>query len=238
MVVLEESKQRLWRRIRREVARVGVLRFVDVLAFRLYYRCFLRWRDLKWQEEQLAELCGRYAPLTPETRILRTHSPNTPAVEQFLREVAPNIMIARCKTLLKPGVFTIPSRGTFVLHPGICPEYRNAHGCFWALARNDLGNVGMTLLQIDRGVDTGPVYGYFRCAYDDTRDSHIIIQQKVVLDNLDALKTRLIDIQAGRAVPLETSGRPSGEWGQPWLTAFWAWRRGAYRRRKGGEVAS
>src|SRR5438132_12986377 len=232
IVVLDETRQRLWRRIRREVARVGLLRFADVLAFRLYYRFFLRRQDRKWQEQQLADLCGHYAPLTPETQILRTHSPNTPAVEQFLRSVAPSIMIARCKTLLKPSVFTIPSRGTFVLHPGICPEYRNAHGCFWALARNDLDNVGMTLLQIDRGVDTGPVYGYFRCAYDETRDSHVIIQQKVVLDNLDALRTRLIDIHAGRAAPLDTSGRPSGEWGQPWLTAFWAWRRRAYRRRK------
>ncbi|HLJ91682.1 MAG TPA: hypothetical protein VKU02_00680, partial [Gemmataceae bacterium] len=33
IVVLDETRQRLWRRIRREVRRVGLLRFVDVLAF-------------------------------------------------------------------------------------------------------------------------------------------------------------------------------------------------------------
>src|SRR5436309_328007 len=32
---------------------------------------------------------------------------------------------------------SLPARGTFVLHTGICPEYRNAHGCFWALARSE-----------------------------------------------------------------------------------------------------
>lgn len=231
IVVLEETKQRLWRRIRREVRRVGLLRFVDVLAFRLYYKILLRARDREWEEKQLAQMCARYAPLPPETQILRVHSPNTPAVEQFLRSFAPSIVIARCKTLLKPSIFTIPSRGTFVLHPGICPEYRNAHGCFWALVRDDLANVGMTLLRIDKGVDTGPVYGYFRCTYDGTTDSHIIIQQKVVLDNLDALQARLREIHAGHAMPLDTGGRPSGEWGQPWLSAFWAWRRRAYRRK-------
>lgn len=238
IVVLEETKQRLWRRIRREVRRVGPLRFLDVLAFRLYYKLFLSKRDRCWEEQQVTEFCSRYAPLTPATQILRAHSPNTPAVEQFLRSLAPSIVIARCKTLLKSSIFTIPSRGTFVLHPGICPEYRNAHGCFWALAQNDLANVGMTLLRIDKGVDTGPVYGYFRCTYDEQTDSHIIIQQKVVLDNLDALRTRLTEIHTGRATPLDTTGRPSGEWGQPWLTAFWAWRRRAHRRSKHAAHAS
>ena len=51
------------------------------------------------------------------------------------------------------------------MHPGICPEYRNAHGCFWALANRDLNKVGMTLLRIDKGVDTGPTFGYYTYPY-------------------------------------------------------------------------
>jgi hypothetical protein len=238
MVILAESRKRLWRRIRREITRVGPVRFLDVLAFRLYYKMYLRRRDRRWEENRLGELCARYAPIGPETRMLHSHSPNTPAVEEFLRTLAPDVVIARCKTLLKPSVFTIPTCGTFVLHPGICPEYRNAHGCFWALARDDLANVGMTLLRIDQGIDTGPVYGYFRCNYDERTDSPIVIQQKVVFDNLDALQARLLEIHSGRAVPLKTAGRPSGEWGQPWLTAFWAWRRRAYRRMQHAADAS
>ena len=232
VVVLEETGRRFWRRVRREVRRVGVFRFFDVLAFRLYYRLVLRARDRRWEADRLAELCGRYSPLSPETRVLHAPSPNAPAVEEFLRALAPTLVIARCKTLLKPGVFTVPALGTFVMHPGICPEYRNAHGCFWALARDDRANVGMTLLRIDRGVDTGPVYGYFRCAFDETTDSHVVIQHKVVFDNLEALRGRLLEIFAGRAAPLDTAGRPSAEWGQPWLTAYWTWKRRALRRKK------
>jgi hypothetical protein len=232
VVVIDEPSQRLWRRVKREVRRVGLLRFLDVLAFRLYYRLFLQRRDRRWEEQALAELCRTYPALGPDTQVLHTPSPNTPQTEAFLRTLAPTLVVARCKTLLRSGIFTIPERGTFVMHPGICPEYRNAHGCFWALARDDGANVGMTLLQIDKGIDTGPVYGYFHCAHDETADSHVVIQHKVVFANLDALRERLRAIAAGSARPLETAGRASGEWGQPWLTAYWAWQRRARRRKR------
>jgi hypothetical protein len=230
VVEIREVRQRLWQRVRREVRRVGLLRFADVLAFRFYYKFFLAKRDHRWEQERLAELCDAYPPLTPATRILSTHTPNSREAEEFIRAARPDLVIARCKTLLKQSVFSIPTHGTFVMHPGVCPEYRNAHGCFWALARNDLGRVGMTLLRIDRGIDTGPVYGQYGCDYDETTDSHIVIQHRVVFDNLDVLRTKLEEVVAGWARPLYTKGRESGEWGQPWLTAYWGWQRQARRR--------
>ena len=231
IVVLHEPRQRLWRRLKREYRRVGALRLLDVFAFRLWYRLFLKRRDRVWEERKLAELRAAYPPLTEATKVLHVSSPNTPEVERFVRELAPTLMFARCKTLLKPAVFTIPTHGTYVMHPGICPEYRNAHGCFWALARNDLERVGMTLLRIDRGVDTGPVHGYYRYDYDEAVDSHVVIQHRVVFDNLDVLARKFHEIAASQSRSLDTTGRASGEWGQPWLTAYWTWRRAAQRRR-------
>ena len=116
------------------------------------------------------------------------------------------------------------------MHPGICPEYRNAHGCFWALAENDLDRVGMTLLRIDAGVDTGPVYAYYGCAYDELRESHIVIQDRMVFDNLDSLRAKFEEIHAGSAVTLDTTGRASHAWGQPWLTRYLGWKRAAKKR--------
>jgi hypothetical protein len=225
IVALQETKQRLWRRIRREIRRVGLLRFIDVLAFRFYYKLFLQKRDHGWEQQKLAALCATYPLLPADTRILHTRSPNTPEAEKFIRELAPDVTIARCKTLLKASVFSLATKGTFVMHPGICPEYRNAHGCFWALAQNDVENVGMTLLKIDKGVDTGPVYGYFRLPDAGNGDSHVVIQHRVVFDNLGSLQSKLLDIDQGCAIPLNTAGRKSREWGQPWLTAYWAWQR-------------
>ena len=230
MIVLRETRQQKQRRIKREMKRVGFLRFLDVLAFRLYYAMFLAATDRQWEQSQLAELCRRYPEIPDSTPILVSASPNTPEAREFLRSVKPDLMIARCKFILKEDIFTVPASGTFVMHPGICPEYRNAHGCFWALANDDLERVGMTLLRIDRGVDTGPVFGHYRCGYDERSESHIVIQHRTVFDNLDTLQKQLIDIYEGRAVPVDVTGRKSGAWGQPWLTKYFHWKQAAKKR--------
>lgn len=229
IVLLEETRERSRKRIRRELERVGALRFADVLAFRLYYTLFLAAGDRAWAERALGELRARY-PEPAEVPVLRAHSPNTPEAEAFIRGARPDVVLARCKTLIKESVFSIPRCGTFVMHPGICPEYRNAHGCFWALVNDDRERVGMTLLRIDKGVDTGPVYGHYSYPYDEVNESHIVIQNRVVLENLPVLEAKFKEIQAGEAQPLEVNGRASAIWGQPWLTWHLRWKRGARRR--------
>lgn len=101
-----------------------------------------------------------------------------------------------------------------MMHPGICPECRNAHGCFWAMAERDLGRVGMTLLRIDAGIDTGQVFGHYRYDFDERRESHAVIQARVVPENLDPLAVRFAQVHAGTATPVDTAGRRSGQWGQ------------------------
>ena len=233
MVVLRETQRRIWRRIRRELKRSGLLRFADVLAFRLYYSLALSAQDQKWQARELERLCRIYPPL-PKVPVLHSHSPNTSEAEQFIRKHDPDVMVARCKTLLKENIFSIPARGTFVLHPGICPEYRNAHGCFWALTNRDLDKVGMTLLRINPGVDTGPIYGHFGYAFDEVRESHFVIQNRVVFDNLEKLQNKFLEINDGKAIPLDTSDRPSATWGQPWFTSYLKWKYQARKRRARG----
>jgi hypothetical protein len=234
IVVISETNHRIWKRVRREVKRVGIGRFLDVLAFRLYYRLVHAARDLRWEKRLLAQLNERY-PDRGSVPILYTPSPNSSEALEFIRSAAPDIMIARCKTLLKEEVFSSPSVGTFVMHPGICPEYRNAHGCFWALANADTSHIGMTLLRIDKGVDTGAVYGYFTCDFDEVRDTHAVIQSRVVFDNLDALRLKLEEIYSGSAQTIDTTGRASATWGQPWLSRHLMWKWRARRGRKKNE---
>jgi hypothetical protein len=217
-LVVREPGGRLRRRIAREIHRVGFWRFLDVLAFRLYHRLRHAPADRQWEAREIERLRSWF-PDRPNAPELVVSSPNSADAEAFIRSCRPDLVIARCKTLLHERVFSIPALGTYVMHPGICPEYRNAHGCFWAMASDDRGNVGMTLLRIDRGVDTGPVYGYFRVDAD-LRDSHVVTQHRVVLDHLGGIRETLEDIERGHAVPIDTAGRHSAAWGQPWLTAL------------------
>jgi hypothetical protein len=208
------------RRIRREWRRSGTLGLADVLAWRLYHRLRFGREAARTRARLLAGLIpsGSAAPAAP---VLRTGSPNSEPVQDFMKQADADLMIALVKHILKPAVFGIPRHGTFVFHPGICPEYRNAHGCFWALARGDRDRVGMTVLRIDDGVDTGPAYGYFSLPAERWSESPIALQQQVVLENLEPIMRRLRDVVAGRAQPLDVSGRESGVWGQPRLTAWW-----------------
>jgi methionyl-tRNA formyltransferase len=232
VMVLREPRSTLLKRAKNELKRSGVLGFTDVFAFRLYQR----WRLAGPDTVALAALRDRtvakygVADTAPMERVFA--SPNAPEAQEFLRSTNCDVAIARCKFILKPEVFEIPSVGTFVLHPGVCPEYRNAHGCFWALARRDLEKVATTLLKVDRGVDTGPVFGYYSYGYDEAAESHTLIQQRVVYENLDAIAAKLKQIAAGGATPIDTAGRPSAVWGQPQLTKYLGWKRAARRRGK------
>jgi folate-dependent phosphoribosylglycinamide formyltransferase PurN len=229
VVVIREPGARMRRRVKREIERIGWWRFLDVVAFRLYHRLFLAGADAAAEQDLRESLERRYPELPRSTRILETDSPNSKEAENLLHETKPQVVIARCKTILAQRIFGLAEVGTFVMHPGICPEYRNAHGCFWALASRDLKNVGMTLLKIDAGVDTGPVYGYFRYAYDERRESHSMIQDRVVFENLDAIEAAFREIAAGTRATISTAGRRSRAWGQPWLSAYWRWKRAAQR---------
>jgi hypothetical protein len=224
VLVLKETGSRRRDRIRREISRSGLLRFLDVVAFRAYYRLRLRRKDRAWEDSVRSELERRYPVSAEEPPVLVTASPNSEEAEQFIRAAGPDVIIARCRTLLEERIFSLASTGTFVLHPGITPEYRNSHGCFWALANRDLDRVGMTLLRIDAGVDTGPVYGYYTYDYDERRESHAVIQKRMVLENLDAVRDKLLAVHRGEAAPLDTTGRESGAWGQPWLTKYVRWK--------------
>ena len=237
VVVIEEKGTRTGNRIKHEVKRIGWWRFLDVIAFRLYYQVFLGSHDARWLTEAIDAVERRFPPVPSTTRILTTADPNSEAVRAFLQELAPDLMVVRCKRMLKESIFSVPKVGAFVLHPGVCPEYRNAHGAFWALAEDDLDNVGLTLLKIDKGVDTGPVYGYYYCALDEVNESHIVLMTRLVLDNFDAIRDRLLDIVAGRATRIDTTGRRSAVWGQPWLTKYLACKRRARRRRHADAVA-
>lgn len=217
------------RRLRREYRRVGLLRLCDVLLFRVFYRLRHARADKAWAERESQYLKNRYPAGFGETPRLAARTPNSAAVREFLHRLQPDLVLARCKYILRPEIYNIPRYGSYVLHPGVCPEYRNAHGCFWALARRDLDRVGMTLLRVDAGVDTGAVFLQASYPFDEEAESHVVIQYRVVLENLEAITAILYDICRGAARPLSLAGRCSMSWGQPWLSAYLRWRHAVHR---------
>jgi len=232
LIVIRDRPGRMVKAARREIRRVGWLGFADVVAFRLYAAALLARADAEWKARHLERLRVRFPVNLTRVPRVTVDDPNGEEARMFLIAAQPDLVVARCKVILKPEIFSVARVGTFALHPGICPEYRNAHGCFWALVNRDLDRVGMTLLRIDKGVDTGPVFLHATCPIDEVRESHVVIQYRVVLENLEAIGRCLIAMAAQPDVqPIATAGRRSAVWGQPRLTDYLRWKWSARRSR-------
>lgn len=231
IVVIRDQNSQRWKKLKRSIQKDGLFGTLDLLAYRLFHRFRYAAADRAFEQEIRRTLGATYPPLDRQVPILETTAPNSPAVQEFLQACQPDVMLACCKHILKPAVFEQARLGTFVMHPGICPEYRNAHGCFWALVNGDVELVGMTMLKIDRGIDTGPVYGYFTASYDETTESHLTIQRRMTYDNLSGVQQVLEQIEAGGAPTISTAGRPSAVWGQPTLSSYLRWKQAAKKRR-------
>jgi folate-dependent phosphoribosylglycinamide formyltransferase PurN len=228
LIVISDKGRRLFTAARRELRRVGWLGFLDVVAYRAFARLRLRRAEDAWKAQQIEALKTQYPANLDDVPRVVVENPNSDAARKFLNGARPDIVIARCKFILKPDIFSLARVGAFALHPGICPEYRNAHGCFWALVNRDLDRVGMTLLKIDKGVDTGPVYVQAGCTIDELAESHVVIQYRVVLENLTKIGATLIDLFNGKTIePIPTAGRTSAVWGQPRLTDYVRWKKAA-----------
>jgi methionyl-tRNA formyltransferase len=63
--------------------------------------------------------------------------------------------------ILPPAVLAAPARGCLNLHASILPRYRGAAPINWAIARGET-ETGMSLMQMDEGLDTGPVFSVRR----------------------------------------------------------------------------
>jgi hypothetical protein len=227
VVVIRNKRERTFARIRREFRRSGVLGLADVVAFRLYYKFRLANRESDKIDSLITSVGSQYPPPPEDVPRITVDTPNNKRTKRFLRECNPDAAIARIKLLLDRDVFSIPTAGTYVIHPGICPEYRNAHGCFWALASGDPEKVGYTFLRIDEGIDTGPIYAQNGTDFDPVDDGHLYIQYKVVADNLDEIAGALDEAVSGEREPINVADRDSAIWGQPTLTAYFRWKRQA-----------
>jgi methionyl-tRNA formyltransferase len=71
--------------------------------------------------------------------------------------------------IARAEVLTAPRRGVLGMHPTLLPEGRGRAAVPWAILKN-LTETGVTLFQLDEGVDTGPVLAQHRIpiARDET----------------------------------------------------------------------
>jgi methionyl-tRNA formyltransferase len=86
----------------------------------------------------------------------------TPDFEAWVREQAADVAVVLAYGRILPSpILAAPRQGCMNLHASILPKLRGAAPINWAIVRGD-SETGVSLMQMDEGLDTGPVYAVRR----------------------------------------------------------------------------
>ena len=83
-------------------------------------------------------------------------------VVDTLRQFAPEVVVvAAFGQILRPNVLEIPPRGCLNVHASLLPKYRGASPVSAAILAGE-AETGVTIMLMDKGMDTGPILGQTR----------------------------------------------------------------------------
>jgi methionyl-tRNA formyltransferase len=92
---------------------------------------------------------------------LSVHQPATlkdNSARELFEKLQPDcIIVVAYGKLLPPWLIRLPRFGVVNLHGSLLPKYRGAAPIQWAIANGEM-ETGVCTMQIDEGLDTGPVY--------------------------------------------------------------------------------
>lgn len=59
--------------------------------------------------------------------------------------------------IIKKYFFETRHKSILNIHTGVVPEYRNVHSDFWAYKNKDFNKIGVSIIYLDLGIDTGDI---------------------------------------------------------------------------------
>ena len=89
--------------------------------------------------------------------VLQVPKVRAPEAQDALRRLAPELqVVVAFGQILPRAVIDVAPRGTVNVHASLLPRLRGAAPIQWAIANGDI-ETGVTTMQIDEGLDTGPL---------------------------------------------------------------------------------
>ncbi len=114
-----------------------------------------------------------------------------------LREWQPDvIVVAAFGQILRPHVLNLPPNGCINVHASLLPRWRGASPIQHAIMAGD-NETGITLMRMDEGLDTGPIYLQESLAID-VDETSASLHDRLSLLGGDLLAEHLDDIVHGR----------------------------------------
>lgn len=129
------------------------------------------------------------------------------AMREAWEGFSPDLVItAAYGKILPPWMLALPRLGALNVHASLLPRWRGPNPIAWAIRAGDV-ITGVTLMSMDQGIDTGPVYGQRAVSVDAAVDMGGLTDV-LALAGRDLLVELLPDILAGRLgpTPQESTG--------------------------------
>jgi methionyl-tRNA formyltransferase len=108
------------------------------------------------------------------------------------------LAVAAYGLLLPPPILAVPREGCINVHASLLPRWRGAAPIQRALLAGD-EVTGVTIMQMDAGLDTGPVIDVARVIIDG-RETAGTLEAKIAVVGMRALTNTLMRIAAGESV--------------------------------------
>lgn len=132
--------------------------------------------------------------------VLQPKSLKSREIQDQLLALKPDLMIVMAYGLLLPAaVLAIPRIGCINIHASILPRWRGAAPIQHAILSGDIES-GITMMQMDVGLDTGDILDVYACPVLNTDTSAELHNRLAELAKTSCLKT-LNKLQLGKAQP-------------------------------------
>jgi methionyl-tRNA formyltransferase len=125
--------------------------------------------------------------------------------KEILRSFQADLMIVAAYGLILPAdILAIPKLGCINIHASWLPRWRGAAPIQRAILAGD-SETGISIMQMDEGLDTGDVFNVYSCAITDT-DNSMILHDKLAQLGAEAILEIVEDIKAGKAIQTPQQG--------------------------------
>jgi len=146
----QEKVRYAWKFAKKE----GFARTLDVMLYDAYESLFRR-GELRRALDAILPIPPRAS--APGYTLHTVRSLNAPETRELLASLRPDVFVVHATGILSPKTYELAGTLAMNIHCGVLPEYRGHASTFWALWNRDVRNVGVSVHEIAKIVDTGRV---------------------------------------------------------------------------------
>jgi methionyl-tRNA formyltransferase len=167
---------------------------------------------------QLIASYGLIDAAIPVSVTRKVDSINDKHTIELLRKCNPDAIVVNGTRIISNRVLSSIDAPFINTHMGITPKYRGVHGGYWALAKGDDDNCGVTVHLVDEGIDTGGVL-YQDIIKTDEKDNFNTYPVHQVAKAIPLMISALNDVKAGR-ISIKQGVSPSQLWYHPTILEY------------------